>query len=670
VTAETFARIAVYSTQLGVALLLSYLLWHFSRIYRQDYIGSWLLAFVAFFLYQAGILFRQDGLTNPQLNISLDIIIVAASYGFTIFLLKGMAQTRPSLDKLSDFFSTQKLVFIILVAGALSVLPFKLFAEIANWQNYFQYDLRLFIMGVFLLIAAIGLWQQLKNSLGQRLSVIAMLFWGALYIYFSLWMMFTPERLMSIERVLVFKSIELFLLCSMGLALLIWLQEHERYNSLQLTKKTLYLDRHDQLTGALNRDALLLQLDSQLQLLQDKPAYLFMLGLDKFKTVNESVGIKQGDKILRLLVERFSGSIIKPVLIARTGGDIFALVITDISNEKQLQYTLKHITQLVEKNFVLETGVLQLNCSIGLSCYPDHASNADTLFQKANIAFHQAKRIQNPWLAYQPGMEDETTRLINWENDIFAAMEQSQFILYFQPQLCLRQNKLDAFEVLIRWQHPSKGLLMPGEFLPFVEQLGLSRKLDVWILQQAIKTLQSWQQKNIFIPLAVNMSPLHFQQEGLKAKIQQFLLQYHVSPQMLELEITENTAMHDMEIGSNHVMELQQMGIRVSIDDFGTGYSSLAYLRQMPIDKIKIDRSFITEMANNDSDMMIVKTMIKLGHGLGKRILAEGVETKNQLDLLRHLGCDAVQGYYYAKPLAETDALAFQATLSAKLKNA
>ena len=165
--------------------------------------------------------------------------------------------------------------------------------------------------------------------------------------------------------------------------------------------------------------------------------------------------------------------------------------------------------------------------------------------------------------------------------------------------------------------------------------------------------------QQVNIPLAVNMSPLHFQQEGLKQKIQQLLLLHKVSPELLELEITENTAMHDMEKGSNHVLELQQMGIRVSIDDFGTGYSSLAYLRRMPIDKIKIDRSFVMDMAGNDSDMMIVKTMIKLAHGLGKRILAEGVETAVQLQLLKGMSCDAMQGYLVAKPLSETDALAF-----------
>ena len=659
-TSELFARLCIYFTQLGVALLSSYLLWHFSRIYRQGYIQSWFFALLAFAIYQSAILIRYAGQPESQFVITLlNVLSVGASYSFSLFLLRGMLQTRPNMANILLRANSLQLLVCVALIAVLSVLPFLWIDGLSSWQKYFQADIRLLIMGILLLTAAVGLWQRLEHSLGQRLAVFVMSLWGMLYVTFSLWSMLPNSQAIPIESVLIYKSIELFFLCALGLALLIWLQEHERNTNVQLTEKTRYLDQHDQLTGALNRDALLIELDKQLLQQSDKPRYLLMLGLDKFKTVNESVGIKQGDQILRLLVRRFESSILKPALIARTGGDIFALAITDISNDKQLQFTLQHITQLVEKTFALDSGPLQLSCSIGFASYPQHADCAETLLQKANIAFHQAKRLQSQWLVYQSGMEDETARLISWESDLLEAMEQDQFVLYFQPQLSMRDNKIDACEVLLRWLHPEKGLLMPGQFLPFVEQLGLSRQLDFWVLHKAIATLSSWKQQKLHIPLAVNMSPLHFQQEGLKQKIQQLLMQYQVAPNMLELEITENTAMHDMDKGSNHVMELQQLGIRVSIDDFGTGYSSLAYLRRMPIDKIKIDRSFVMEMAGNDSDMMIVKTMIKLAHGLGKRILAEGVETDIQLQLLRGMSCDAVQGYYIAKPLTEADAIQF-----------
>jgi diguanylate cyclase (GGDEF)-like protein len=410
------------------------------------------------------------------------------------------------------------------------------------------------------------------------------------------------------------------------------------------------------MTGALNRDALLVNLAELMT--QPQPLLFVMLGLDRFKTINETVGLKQGDRILREVTRRFETSVLKPKLVARTGGDIFALVLQDILTDKQRQYCLHHIEQLIEKPFNFDSGLLKLTATIGVAQFPDHAVSAESLLQKANIAFHQAKRQQQRWIEYHQGMEEETARLLMLEKELIQALELKQFVLYYQPQWNIREQRIDGFEALVRWHHPVRGVVMPGQFLPQMTQIGLMRELDLQLLEQAVQTLGRWRKRQVHLSVAVNMSPIHFEQAGLKQRIQQLLMQYDVPPTMLELEITENTAMGDMEQGSNYVTELQQMGIRVSIDDFGTGYSSLGYLRKMAIDKIKIDRSFIIDMASSDSDMMIVKTMITLAHGLGKRILAEGVEDANQLLLLRHMACDAVQGYLVAKPLPEADALA------------
>ena len=658
-TDEYFARLVVYLTQTGVALLLSYLLWTLSKTYQQGYIRNWQIALFAFALYQAGILLQLLSTQSPLLMMVLQFITVTSSYVFAVFLLRGMLLVRDSTNKVVTGVSASKILILLVIVGAINTLPFDLNPSLHDWQNYFQVQIRLLVMGGLLLTAAVSLLHRMEQTLGQRLAIVVLCLWGVLYVGYALWMVLGNLAQFDDKLRLIYKCIELFLLCSLGLALLIWLHEQERNANRQLTEKTRYLNRYDQLTGALNRDALLALLQEKIQLSGQAPLYLLLLGLDKFKTINESVGLKQGDIVLKLLNQRFEASILKPALVARTGGDIFALVLTDINSSSQLQFALRHVQQLVSKRFDLVTGPLQLTCTIGVASAPNDAFTAETLLQKANIAFHQAKRLQSHCLAYTAGMEEESARLISWESDILDAMQNDEFELYFQPQVNLHDNKLEAFEVLLRWQHPQKGFLTPGKFLPYVEQLGLSRELDFWVLQKSVQTISRWRKQQVNIPLAVNMSPLHFQQEGLKQKIQQLLLLHKVSPELLELEITENTAMHDMEKGSNHVLELQQMGIRVSIDDFGTGYSSLAYLRRMPIDKIKIDRSFVMDMAGNDSDMMIVKTMIKLAHGLGKRILAEGVETAVQLQLLKGMSCDAMQGYLVAKPLSETDALAF-----------
>jgi len=659
VAPEIFSRLAIYLTEMGVALLLSYLLWRLSLIYQQSYIRSWFFALLAFAIYQLMILLQWAMLSYMLPTAVMQFTVIFCSYSFAVFLLRGMVQTSSSDAHLLKRVSATRLVVLLSIAAAASIVPFGWYEAIDAWQRSFQLYFRLLLMGILLLTAAVSLLQRTDNALGQRLAVFSMSLWGVLYIAYTVWQLLSTGQPADIRLLLIYKCIELFLLSCLGLALLIWLHEHERNTNRQLSEKALYLDRYDQLTGALNRDALLTLLQEKLQQTTTGSTYLLMLGLDKFKTINESVGLKQGDILLRQLNQRFEGSILKPTLVARTGGDIFALALTDIKTTTQLQFALRHLQQLVEKSFELAGGPLQLSCTVGIASAPEDAITAESLLQKANIAYHQAKRLQQRSLVYKAGMEDESARLIGWETELLSAMRNDELVLYFQPQINLRDNKLEAFEVLVRWQHPEKGFLMPGQFLPFVEQLGLSRQLDFWILHKAVKTISEWRKHHIQVPLAVNMSPLHFQQDGLKQKIQQLLLQYKISPDLLELEITENTAMHDMEKGSNHVLELQQMGIRVSIDDFGTGYSSLAYLRRMPIEKIKIDRSFVMDMAGNDSDMIIVKTMIKLAHGLGKRILAEGVETAMQLQLLRNLSCDTVQGYYFAKPLSEQEAINF-----------
>tara|TARA_R110002126_G_scaffold172606_12_gene321386 strand:+ start:703 stop:2703 length:2001 start_codon:yes stop_codon:yes gene_type:complete len=660
VPTEIFARIALYLTQTGLALLIALLFWYYLRVYRQTYLQYWLLAFLAFAAYQIVILLlNATPLGQTWAELPLNILVHFTFYSFAFLLLSGNRFQLSSRDPVAANWPIKRYFIAILGLAGAGVLVPNIMGDIQFWQPFIQHGLRLVFAGMLLWLAGVWLWQRGRLNLGPRLAALALIILGVLYITTAIFNLLQFYDVSDLRYIFVYKSIELGLLVTLGFSLVIWLQENERSTNLKLTEKTRYLDQHDQLTGALNRDALLSKLQRQIEKEPDTRLYLVMLGLDKFKNVNESVGLKQGDRILREVIRRFEQSIVKPALIARTGGDIFALVLADVVNEKQLQYTLQHVQQLIEKPFLLDGGAVKLTTSIGLSQFPLHGSAAEQLLQQANIAFHQAKRVQASWLSYQPGMEEETARLLAWESELLQAISDNQFVLYYQPQLSLRTNLLEGFEVLVRWQHPERGLLMPGDFLPLCEQLGLSQVLDLVILRNAIASIQRWQQQGVHIPLAINMSPIHFEEEGLKQELKGLLQQYSVSPEMVELEVTENTAMQDMEKGSNFALELQQMGIKVSIDDFGTGYSSLAYLRKMPIEKIKIDRSFVMDMSSNDSDMIIVKTMIKLAHGLGKRILAEGVETADQLSLLRSLSCDAVQGYFIAKPLPEAEALAF-----------
>jgi diguanylate cyclase len=654
---ELLARTLLYLTQIGFAFTLSALLWYFFRVYQRSYLKSWAIAFSCFTAYVCFILvdvFWRPVFAAEWLGLFVKFLYICFCYTFAVWILVGVFEAVKQ-QRLAPR-SVNHLLLLVTGLSLISVSVFLIFPQWQDWTLYLQHYLRLLLIGAALCVSGFWLWSLTKLIFATKVVASAMLAWGVLFLLSASTAVWPATEQGYPNVVMYFKHIELLVQVILGLGLIIWLQEDERSTNQQLTAKTQYLDSHDPLTGALNRDALLREL--ALLMHAETPLTLLMIGLDSFKVVNESVGLKQGDRILREVNRRFESSIVKPRLIARTGGDIFALVLEDCSTDRQKLFALQHLEQLIEKPFTTDNGLIKLTASIGLACAPQHAVEADMLLQKANIAFHHCKRMQQRCTFYQSGMEEESARLLNLEKDLLLALEQDQFVFYFQPQWDLREQKIEAFEALVRWQHPMKGLLMPGQFLPFVEQVGLSKELDLLLLEKAVCTLAEWKKQGIHIPLAVNMSPVHFQVDGLKGRIQQLLMKYQVSPAVLELEITENTAMGDMEKGSNYINELQQMGIRVSIDDFGTGYSSLGYLRKMPIDKIKIDRSFVTDMAANDSDMMIVKTMITLAHGLGKRILAEGVETETQLQLLRTLACDAIQGYLLAKPLPEAEALA------------
>ncbi len=297
---------------------------------------------------------------------------------------------------------------------------------------------------------------------------------------------------------------------------------------------------------------------------------------------------------------------------------------------------------------------MHIQASIGFCTFPEDGKDAEDLLQNANLALHHAETNNIPTIAFEAGMQAEGKRLLLKEKELKNAISNDEFVLYYQPQLNLLTNQLEGVEALVRWQHPEKGLLSPANFLDDIDSLNMNSEFDNYILNKACCANARWyQQFKRRVAIAVNITAVEFQDPQLVTKIQNLLLDNNLPSKYLELEITENVVMTDIDTAMSTIVTLQNMGIKVSIDDFGTGYSSLAYLRKLPIDKIKIDRSFISEVASNDSDMTIVKSMIKLSHGLGKRVLAEGVENKEQLNILRNLGCDAVQGFFIEKPLPE-----------------
>jgi diguanylate cyclase (GGDEF)-like protein len=455
--------------------------------------------------------------------------------------------------------------------------------------------------------------------------------------------------------VLVYFDLGAFTL--LAFSMLIWMQGAERSIAISAMNKAQYLGKHDSLTGALNRQQVMEKLPFIIEETKSNQQNLavFLLDIKRFKFVNDTYGLKVGDAILGEIANRLDESIFLPKVIGRLSGDSFVFVTNNIDQQQQ-SAAIEHLHGLINRPYFIKQHKVLLQCSVGYCLYPQDAQLAEDLLQKANLALAQAESQNIATVKYKSGMQSHGRRLLAMEKEIRDGFEKSEFVLYFQPQLNLLNNRIEGFEALVRWQHPERGLLQPGSFLPDIESLNMLSNLDSYVLDRACQSIARLQKAyHRRVTIAVNITAVEFQDPQLIENIQALLFKYQITPRCLDLEITENVVMTEIATAMNTIFILQNMGINVSIDDFGTGYSSLAYLRKLPIDKIKIDRSFIEEVASNDSDLTIVKSMVELSHGLGKRVLAEGVETQEQLRLLRNIGCDAVQGYYISKPIPENE---------------
>lgn len=428
----------------------------------------------------------------------------------------------------------------------------------------------------------------------------------------------------------------------------------ERRRSLRALQESEYMDAHDPLTGLANRNQLLRHLPLQIAhcRLRNRPLAIMLIGLDRFTPMNERLGLRAGDDILVEVSQRLQQLSPKPLVVARVSGDMFAVMFTHLRRRQLLLDLARRIQQEIQAPIQLSGRTVQVHCSIGLARYPQQGSSADNLLSKANVALAHAKLMGTASiLSYQRGMEASDLHLLSLEPQLQQAIAADEFQVYLQPVYHTGTRRLVSFEALMRWQHPERGLLQPDHFLPQAEQLGLAVAIDHWMLRTCAAMIQRWRAAGVaVVPVAVNLSARQFQQSDLPRTMARLMHEFELQPGELELEITENTAMSDIQTGLNVLQQLRDMGIRVAIDDFGTGYSSLAYLRRLPIDKIKIDRSFVAEMQHSERDTTVVAKLIELSHALDKQIVAEGVETIAQFEALKSMGCDSVQGYLFSAP--------------------
>ncbi|HJX57550.1 MAG TPA: EAL domain-containing protein, partial [Thiobacillus sp.] len=409
---------------------------------------------------------------------------------------------------------------------------------------------------------------------------------------------------------------------------------------------------YDLLTGLPNRSLLHDRLQHEIGLSKREHASfgVVLMDLDRFKEVNDTLGHGVGDEVLREVGRRLKEAIRAEDTVARLGGDEYVLLIRNLEPESAALIANK-IFAALNKPFHWQNQSIDLGASLGLSFYPSQCDDAGGLLRCADIAMYVAKRSGQGYALYSPDQEHTSRDDLSLKSELREAIQSDQLSLYYQPQIDHRSQRVSGLEALVRWNHPSRGLLAPDQFIPLAEDAGLIAPLTHWVLKTALAQLVALQNKGYDLTMAVNLSVRNLHDMELPASILALLAESGVAPQDLILEITESAVMTNPSDGLTILTELDRMGVTLAIDDFGTGYSSLAYLKRLPVDELKIDKSFVTDMEENENDAVIVRSTIDLAHNLGLKVTAEGVETRGAWDLLEILGCDNSQGYFMGKPM-------------------
>lgn len=652
-----FSHSAIYITQTLIFSTLAALLMLYYRGLGHQYIKFWSLSLLALSINQIALAGQSWFFMLPIGSVADIILSVSVQVGHYLHVLFFMfAVYHATKNKVIATKMLKLGVFIAVSLGVVAALLYGFDADSVFNRFYLRESLAAFFLGCSLIAAAIFIIYANVHYLSGQILLAYCVIVATRYLVFSFASIIalTEDWFRYLTQALVYVDVGIHAM--LGFIILLWMLGTERHIATKAIDRAKYLGKHDSLTGALNREQVIERLKIEMKAHDSaKPLCVFLLDIKRFKFINDTYGLKAGDLILGEIAQRLTQSLLKPCVVGRLSGDSFMFVI-EYTHEDQQISAAQHIHALIERPYEIEQQEIHLQCSVGYCLYPEDANSADDLLQRANLALFQAESHNIQSVKYLEGMQTRGRHLPAIEKEIRQALHRNELILHFQPQLNLKNNRLEGAEVLVRWQHPTKGLLAPAAFFDDVEALNLYSELDNYVLEKTCQTIAKWYKTyKRRVPLAINITSVEFQASDFFQKIQQLLIRYEIPPIYLELEVTENVVIDDIELVMATISNLQNMGIKVSIDDFGTGYSSLAYLRKLPIDKIKIDRSFIQEVTTNDSDLTIVKTMVELSHGLGKRVLAEGVETQQQLQLLRNIGCDAVQGYFISKPIDEQE---------------
>jgi diguanylate cyclase (GGDEF)-like protein len=653
--------LTVYATFLAQAVggaVLALLLSHFHRQYHRGYLAHWMRSWWSLSIFHSAgalglFLATQFEAAHPA-RIFVSVIIGIAGYLQISWLLFGaweLARRRPVR------LSAERTILIsaAVLGGATAALA--LVADDAPMRYFLRIGVKSLLGGTAFLI---GAWAVLRSrrtrDFGFLMIGISFALYGIAQInYFAMSALFgLTGRFVVFSVYLGF--VDLVLQGVMGLGMVTCLLEDEQEAAALATREIEHLAYHDALTGLPNRPLFMDRLTMAVNHAsrhRQRLAVLFC-DIDRFKEINDSLGHTFGDELLKSVSERLQRCVRAEDTVARFGGDEFTLLALKIEHLDDAAKIAHKVLDTMKIPFHIGEREIFATISIGVSVFPSDGHDPEALVKNADTAMYRAKeRGRDNFQLYAPAMNARALEKLALENMLRRAMQQDEIVVFYQPLIDLEQNAVFAVEALVRWQHPELGLLSPAHFISTAEVSGLIIPLGDYVLREACRQVREWQRKyRRELAVSVNLSARQFQQAELVEKVGAALQAVGLAPHCLHLEITESNAMQNAENTIHTLRELKALGVRISMDDFGTGYSSLSYLKRFPIDTLKLDKSFVHDIASDPEDEAIATAVIAMAHSMSLKVVAEGVETDEQLNFLRQRRCDGVQGFYFSEPLS------------------
>jgi diguanylate cyclase (GGDEF)-like protein len=660
--------VSAFLAQALLAALLAILLLRFHSGRKHAFLRHWSLSWFALCAGQLGamVAFHLATSTPASEPIRLGATFLAqlGAYFQAGWLLLGATELASGSSR-----SRRATLSIFGLLGALalvSTLAYAFTPEAFASRNFLRVSVRALVVAVAFLVAAGMLMRTYRRSTATGPHLVSIAFF--LYGVEQLALFWTTAGLAGSGLRYGIVPFDLLMVAVLGIATVVWLLEDEHFRLVEASMQIEKLAYYDSLTGLPNRKLFLDRLKQWIARRgrTDFHAALFFLDLDNFKRINDTYGHETGDLLLGAVAERLRYSVREGDTVGRQGGDEFTLLLPGIRTaEDAVAIATKLLDRLAQP---LEVGELSLfaGASIGITLFPDHGEEPTTLLRKADTAMYRAKEAGRGGVAvYDDEMSDVSRERFVLETALRAGLEEEHLVLYYQPIVRSGSGEIVGVEALVRWLHPERGLILPGKFLPLIESTALSEQLSHWVLRKACAQVKLWRERyQQDLLVSVNLTARAFENADLSAKIDEILIETGLPASALELEITETMALLHSGGPVSTLSDLRRRGARVAVDDFGIGYSSLSYLRELPIDTVKLDSSFIRELGRRREDSKIVGAVIQLAHGLGMEVVAEGVEEEEQMVILEMLYCDKMQGFLFSRPL---EVQAFESLMDASV---